>query len=325
MRRGCGYAAAVVLAIVAGIGDARAQVGGATPGAIPTVSHGRIDRLDVPSRYVPARPVDVWLPDGYPKDAPYDVVYFHDGQMLFDAAITWNHQEWRVDEVGSALIAAGRVRPFIAVGVWNVDGRRMREYFPQKPFASLTKAQRAAQYALETSPGKPLFGGAVDSDAYLRFLVRELKPRIDRSYAVATTRAHTTIIGSSMGGLISLYALAEYPRVFGAAGCLSTHWPGSFAPDHNPLPATFFAYIDAHLPRAGTHRLYFDHGTETLDAAYASLQREVDARVAKKGYGADDLLSRAFPCDDHSERSWSGRLHVPLTFLLPPDRAASSD
>lgn len=87
-----------------------------------------------------------WLPPGYPAAAPYAVVYMHDGQMLFDAAQTWNHQEWRVDETAAALIAAGRVRPFVVVGVWNVGAARVSEYFPQKPWEALTPAQQQHLY-----------------------------------------------------------------------------------------------------------------------------------------------------------------------------------
>ncbi len=291
---------------------------------LPVVGSGRIERLaDFPSQHVPARHIDVWLPEGYPAAAPYAVLYMHDGQMLFDAGTTWNHQEWRADEVAGELIAAGRTRPFIIVGVWNGGERRHVEYFPQKPFATLSAEQQAQQYALQRSPGQPLFAGAVDSDAYLRFLVDELKPEIDRRFAVSREAADTVVLGSSMGGLISLYALAEYPQVFGAAGCLSTHWPGTFEAVDNPVPQAFFDYIDRALPPADTHRLYFDHGTATLDAMYPSLQQQADARIRAKGYGGQDWQTRVFPGAEHSEHAWAARLAIPLQFLLPP-RAASA-
>ena len=285
---------------------------------LPQVSSGRIERLaDFPSQHVAPRTVDVWLPDGYPSAAPYAVVYMHDGQMLFDAQTTWNHQEWRVDEVASALIAEQRTRPFIVVGVFNGGKARHQEYFPQKPFEALPKARQRELYAMKIAPDFPLFAGPIDSDAYLKFLVGELKPYVDAHFAVARDAASTYSVGSSMGGLISLYALAEYPDVFGGAACLSTHWPGSFKPDHNPLPAAFFAYVERSFPRAGAHRIYFDHGTETLDIDYARLQRQVDARILAKGYRPGvDWITRAFPGAEHSERAWSARLEYPLIFLL---------
>ncbi|MFX8129754.1 alpha/beta hydrolase-fold protein, partial [Acinetobacter baumannii] len=70
--------------------------------------------------------------------------------------------------------------------------------------------------------------GLLFGDAYLRFLTDELKPRIDHDYRTLSDRDHTVVVGSSMGGLISCYALAERPDVFGRAGCVSTHWPLTF-------------------------------------------------------------------------------------------------
>lgn len=306
-----------ILALL-GLATACASVAqGAGTAPPPQVASGRIERLaDFPSVHVPARHVDVWLPDGYPEGGPYDVLYMHDGQMLFDATHSWNRQEWRVDEVAGALIDAGTVRPFIVVGVWNGGDRRHVEYFPQRPFESLDAAQQAAQYAIEREPGRPLYAGKVDSDAYLRFLVDELKPAIDARFRVHRGRDHTFVMGSSMGGLASMYALAEHPTVFGGAACLSTHWPGSFALDDNPVPDAFHAYLQAHFPAAGGHRIYFDYGTATLDALYPPLQRKMDGAIAAKGYGDKDWLTREFPGAEHSERAWAQRLDVPLRFLF---------
>lgn len=287
---------------------------------LPQVASGRIERLaEFPSRHVPARNVDVWLPDGYPKDAPYAVLYMHDGQMLFDAATTWNRQEWRADEVAGELIASGKARPFIIVAVDNGGAARASEYYPQKPFASLPKPLQEALYAAEFSPGSKLFAGPIYSDAYLKFLVEELKPHIDARYAVSPAREDTLLMGSSLGGLISMYALGEYPHVFGAAACLSTHWPGRVgdSPD-NPVPAIFLDYIETTFPDAGRHRVWFDHGTQTLDASYADRQREVDRRLRAKGYSAADWRTQVFPGAEHNETAWAARLHLPMQFLLSP-------
>jgi enterochelin esterase-like enzyme len=290
------------------------------PAPLPKVASGRIERLaDFPSKHVPPRHVDVWLPEGYPDDGPYDVLYMHDGQMLFDADTTWNRQEWRVDEVAGALIAQGEVRPFIVVGIWNAGPRRWPEYFPQRAFASLDDKQRAWLAAQAREAKQPLSGAGVHSRDYLRFLVEELKPEIERRFQVASGPAHTAVMGSSMGGLASLHALTEYPGVFGAAACLSTHWPGGIPADDSPLPAALRAWVAESLPAAGTHRLWFDHGDGTLDALYPPLQAQVDPLIAAKGYvQGKDWITRAFPGTDHSEKSWSARLDQPLKFLFPP-------
>ncbi|MCB1601302.1 MAG: alpha/beta hydrolase [Xanthomonadales bacterium] len=285
---------------------------------LPQVSSGRIERLDpIESDLIPSRPVDVWLPPGYPSAAPYAVLYMHDGQMLFDGAHTWNGQEWRADEVASELIRSGKTRPFIIVGVWNIPAMRHSELYPEKAFERLSVAKQAELYRIDRGD-ELLFGRPVDSDDYLRFLVTEVKPRIDARYAVDGSPANTVVMGSSMGGLISLYAVSEYPEVFGAAACLSTHWVGTLVGDDTEVQQAFFAYFDAQLPSPATHRIYFDHGDQTLDAWYPPLQQRADALMRRHGYDRSNWLTLYYPGTDHSENAWSARLQVPMQFLLPP-------
>jgi enterochelin esterase-like enzyme len=322
MMAWCGRFGRGLLALLVAIAGATA----AAEAPLPQVASGRVERLPaIASRHLPPRAVDVWIPDGAPPAAGYAVLYMHDGQMLFDAAITWNRQEWRVDEVAGELIARGEVRPFIVVGVHNGGADRHREYFPQQAHRHLDAADQARFASLERGPGQPLFNGPLAADAYLRFLVEELKPAIDARYPTRRGPADTLVMGSSMGGLISLYALSEYPHVFGAAGCLSTHWPGGFEADSTVLADALLGYLAERLPRAGTHRLYFDHGTATLDALYPPLQARADAILRDKGYTAADWATRVFAGAEHSEQAWAARLAVPLRFLLPAAPPAATD
>ncbi len=287
------------------------------PRAPYTLASGVVERYsDFPSEYISARAVEVWLPDGYPGAAPYDVLYMHDGQMLFDTAFTWNRQEWCVDEVTGRLIAEGAIAPAIVVGVWNSGSGRHADYFPQKPFLSLPQHVRDSLYGLRRDAETPLFDGPLRSDAYLRFLVRELKPFIDSVYRTNAGRESTVVAGSSMGGLISLYAICEYPEVFGGAACLSTHWPGIFASENNPVPDAFVRYLGEHLPDPATHRIYFDFGTETLDAIYEPYQLRVDSLMQAKGFDSNSWITKKFPGHNHSEAAWSSRLDVPVKFVL---------
>ncbi len=284
----------------------------------PTPSSGRIVRVEnFGSKYVPARNVDVWLPDNYSASKKYAVLYMHDGQMLFDSSITWNKQEWGVDETLTQLMQQQKIRDCIVVGIWNGGKSRHPEYFPQKPFEALSKEDQKLVYNAYRSGGQSIFSGlAISSDNYLKFLVEELKPFIDKTYSTKTDAANTFVAGSSMGGLISLYAICEYPNVFGGAACLSTHWPGLLSMENNPVPAVFFSYLKQQLPSAKQHRIYFDHGTETLDSMYASLQVQVDAIMKQKNYSHSNWISRSWPGQDHSEKSWRSRLEVPVSFLL---------
>jgi enterochelin esterase-like enzyme len=276
--------------------------------AVPQVRSGRLERLLPASRHIEPRPVDVWLPPGYDGQRPHAVLYMHDGQMLFDASTTWNRQAWNVDSAAAPLLATGRLLPFIVVGVHNNGKKRFPEYYPQKFMAHLPEQARAGllQRGLE---GQPL------ADAYLRFLVEELKPEVDRRYATQTGREHTLLMGSSMGGLISVYGLLEHPQVFGAAAALSTHWITLFE-DNEVFPGAALAYLKHKLPAPGALKLYMDHGTTELDAQYARAQQRVDALLKERGFAPPQVVSRVFEGTGHNERAWAERLAIPLAFLL---------
>jgi enterochelin esterase-like enzyme len=277
---------------------------------LPQVAVGRVERLaHFPSRFVDARHVDVWLPAGYSPARRYAVVYMQDGQMLFDARTTWNHQAWNVQDSVQRLIDAGRIPDTLVVGIWNNDKFRHSEYLPQKFLPLMPEAFRE-RYVKEALLGKP------QSDAYLRFLVEELKPAIDARYPTLPEAAHTVVMGSSMGGLISVYAMNEYPQVFGGAAGLSTHWVGIFKPNA-AIPLAAFNYLRAHLADPATHRLYQDHGTTELDALYAPYQVVVDEIVRERGYeDGRNFESRVFEGTGHNETAWAARVEAPLAFLL---------
>lgn len=122
-------------------------------------------------------------------------------------------------------------------------------------------------------------------------------------------------MGSSTGRLISMYAISEYPEIFGAAACLSTHWPGDFDSTDDFIPSAFLAYMQALLPNVKHHRIYFDYGTATLDAKYPRLQKLADEVMAAKGYDNSNWQTRKFTGAAHTEDAWHARLHIPLVFL----------
>lgn len=275
----------------------------------------RID--DFPSHYIPPRKVDIWLPESYSVNKKYAVLYMHDGQMLFDSTITWNQQEWKVDETSSQLMRDNITQDFIVVAPFNVNDLRHSEYFPQKPFESLKESVRDSLF--EQAKKDNFKFDTITSDKYLSFLVKELKPYIDTNYSVLTGRDYTFVAGSSMGGLISMYAICEYPEVFGAAACLSTHWPGTNPNDGDLLAETFFEYMKAHVPSFKTHKFYFDYGTETLDKFYPKYASRVDEIFKDKGYDDSNFKNLKFEGESHSEQSWQKRLAIPLTFLLKKD------
>jgi predicted alpha/beta superfamily hydrolase len=277
------------------------------PGVTGVLRH----HLPFPSVLVAPRNVDVWLPPTYEtvSGGRYPVVYMHDGQNLFDPATSFIGVDWGIDETMTRLIAERRIREAIVVGIWNTPKRR-EEYLPAKMFLSLKEGEeREAAFRGLADAGIVLDEPSLLSDAYLRFLVTELKPFIDRTYRTLPGRDDTFIMGSSAGALVSLYAVSEYPEVFGGAGCVSTHWPVG--------DGMMIDYIKDRLPAPETHKIYFDFGTETLDRGYEPYQKLMDQAMEAAGYERDrNWMTMKFPGAEHSERAWRERVHVPLEFFL---------
>lgn len=277
------------------------------------VSSGAVKRLEkFVSKYVDARNVDVWLPDDYSPKKKYAVLYMHDGQMLFDASTTWNKQEWRVDETIGKLLKEKKIKDLIVVGVWNNGEFRAAEYYPQKSLQFLPAETRdwVIKNWLKSKP---------QADDYLKFLTEELKPFIDKNYSTLADAKNTFIAGSSMGGLISIYAICEYPNVFGGAAGISTHLPlvlSDKVPNLESVPPSFREYLKRNLPQADSRKIYFDYGDQTLDQYYPPLQKKVDELMREKGWTAKAWTTRFFAGENHSETAWAKRLDIPLMFLL---------
>ncbi len=278
--------------------------------SIPAVSSGKIIRINqFPSKYVAPRNVDIWLPDNFNPNKKYSVLYMHDGQMLFDGTINWNNSEWKVDENYTELSKTIKLKDCIIVGLWNTGATRHSEYFPQKAFENLSKE-------LQNQTLEKYFLGKIQSDNYLKFIIEEVKPFIDNNYPTLKNRENTFIAGSSMGGLISMYAICEYPEIFGGAACLSTHWIGFTDLSNDEIPTAFENYLRQKLPNPKTHKIYFDFGTEGLDSRYEKHQNKVDLIMKEKGFNKNNWTTRKFESADHSENSWSKRFSIPLEFLL---------
>lgn len=284
----------------------------------PPLQHpatGRIQRHEnFNSKYVEPRNLDVWLPEGYSPNKRYSVLYMHDGQMLFDSVNTWNKQEWGVDEWIGKLLKENKIIDCMVVGVWNVPSHRFADYFPEKVLTQIPESARA-QILIKQIKEKP------SADNYLKFLVTELKPFIDSVYSTKRDVKNTFIMGSSMGALISAYALCEYPNVFGGAACLSIHSPLA-APDlinertEEDVASKLRNYLRDHLPKANTRKIYFDYGDQTMDSLYKPFQVKIDEMMRQKGYSSNYWQTKFFSGENHSERSWRKRLDIPILFLL---------
>ncbi|MBR2855849.1 MAG: hypothetical protein IKB85_00265 [Bacteroidales bacterium] len=278
---------------------------------------GNIDIYeDFDSQLVASRTVRVWTPADYDPHRKYDVIYMHDGQNLFNASITWNGQEWGVDETMTRLMSEGRIRPCIVVGI-DCGSLRYEEYYPSKICGNISEGTLPEGFT-------PL------GDEYLRFIVEEVKPFIDGRYSTWGDAAHTFVSGSSCGGLISSYALCEYPEVFSGAACLSTHsnmWNPHTDADQTPAADAYREYLRQNLPADQDHKLYMDCGDKTIDAGYDKTQKAINDMILTLNWTTEDgskgYLYRFFPGHAHMETDWNARFEEPVLFLLSTGPAAS--
>jgi enterochelin esterase-like enzyme len=279
------------------------------------VTSGKIQRLDnFKSEYIDARNIDVWLPDGYSEKEKYAVLYMHDGKALYDPELNRNKLAWDIDEIVPKLISENKVEKFIVVGIWNNETLRHGDYFPQKIIQNIPEETRKliVEKHLNNKP---------QGDNYLKFIVKELKPFIDKTFSTQKGMAHTFMAGSSMGGVISLYAICEYPNVFGGVACLSTHFP---LVDKAQMPADidgdvaskYRDYLKINLPDPKTHKIYFDYGNRSVDMIYKIFQDKIDLIMKEKGYDSEHWKTQFFDGETHSPASWKKRFDIPLVFLF---------
>jgi predicted alpha/beta superfamily hydrolase len=245
---------------------------------------GRLEVLpDVySSELVNRRDVLVYLPASYETSTrPFPVIYMHDGQNLFDPSTSFAG-EWGADEALAKAPRGGRRA--IIVGIPNMGIDRIREY---SPFVDARS------------------GGGL-GDVYVSFILNTLKPLIDARYRTQADPANTGIIGSSLGGLISLYAFFRQPASFGFAGVMS--------------PALWFAH-GAIFPfvREAPYvrgRIYLDVGTREGEGTLANARMMRDLLV-EKGYSlGNDLRWVEDAGGMHNEAAWGRRLRPALPFLL---------
>ncbi|MBN2046252.1 MAG: alpha/beta hydrolase [Anaerolineaceae bacterium] len=267
----------------------------------------RLDRY--PSMKFPnllPRDVEVWLPPQYAEEPShrFPVIYMHDGQNLFEPEKSYSGVTWGVAEAITRLSGEGLITPAIVVGIGNTTNR-FGDYQPTRPFETPEGRAFREQEEIKDLESDNDFV----ADDYLKFIVDVVKPMIDETYRTQPEPEHTSVIGSSMGGLISLYAICEYPEVFSCAGCVSTHWPTVF-----PF---ILPYLEQYLPDPNSHKIYFDHGTVELDGEYPPFQRQVDELMRRKGYSEEvNWMTRVYEGAKHHETAWQARIHVPLEFFL---------
>ncbi|NJB84355.1 metallo-beta-lactamase class B [Lewinella marina] len=257
-------------------------------GAQPSTAAENVTVLDA-AFYMPQldrhRRIMLYLPPDYAiSNRRYPVLYMHDGQNLFDMATSFSG-EWEVDETLNALHAAGDPG-VIVVGIDNGGSERINEL---TPYAN-------ARY------------GGGRGDDYVDFIVETLKPHVDANFRTLDGAEHTGIMGSSLGGLITLYAAAKYPQVFGRAGVFSPSlW----------YTGDIYDFV-AEAGRQAPQRYYFLAGYGENSAS----NRVTDDVVAmaqllsEAGFSEDELRTELHQDGQHSEWYWAREFSAAYQWLF---------
>ncbi len=216
------------------------------------------------------RKIWIYLPKVYyeNKKQKFAVLYMHDGQNLFDN-YTAAFNEWGVDECLDTLQKQTN-KYAIVVGIENDNKKRLNEYNPYN---------------------NEKFGDGEGED-YTAFLVETLKPFIDRYYRTLPQKKYTAIAGSSMGALISSYAMLKYPDVFFAAGIFSpAYW----------VSPQIFADAQKHLRAKNKQAYYFYCGGRESEEMEPDMQK----MTAITKTGMHNVVAQTFSASAaHNEAAW---------------------
>jgi len=255
---------------------------------------GDVKRVDFDGRIV-----DYWLP----KEPATHLLIAHDGQNVFDGRTsTHRGQTWKMAQSANRVSEELGITPPAIIGVWHSSTKenpwgRGKDLVPEKYFRDGISVAKDVSVPSD----HPDF---LHGDTYLRSIFEEYVPAI----APAISPSHTAMIGSSMGGLATLYAVAQLPDKFTTALALSTHWPFG----GNELVERTIK----ELPSPSTHKIWMSHGTKGLDSAYAPFQHLADKLMAERGYLPHNFVSKVYERSGHNERSWAKYLDQPMRFWL---------
>jgi predicted alpha/beta superfamily hydrolase len=235
------------------------------------------------------RGIRVYLPPGYSSSqARYPVLYMHDAQNLFDQATAFAG-EWEVDEALNQLHKEGKTVP-IVIGIDNGGATRIGEYTPW--------------------PSDQYGGG--EGEAYARFIVETLKPWVDQNYRTLTSREHTAVMGSSLGGLISFYIAHKYQDVFSKAGV--------FSPSFWFSNSVFTFATDT--GKKFSMRYYMMGGTNESTSLVPQMQT-MESSLKTMGFTDDEVTVKVVQGGQHNEALWRTQFREAFLWLFRDNTTGS--
>lgn len=247
------------------------------------------EQIELPT-FSDKRTLRIYLPPNYHTSTQrYPVIYMPDGQNIYDKK-TATAGEWQIDELMERLAADNSKLTSIVVGIDHADENRRDEYMPFR-------------YSWSLFSGK--------GEEYADWLAFSLKPYIDKKYRTLPEREHTSMVGSSMGGLISCYTVLKHQAVFSKAGCLSSAFLKRLVSEH------WLDYIKQSNKQFAT-KFYMDMGDNEFGLFGQDILNEtqdVHNALVKAGFSNEDVNYQVIKGGTHDESSWRNRTLDVLTWL----------
>ena len=284
------------------------------------------------SKFLGERRLLIYSPSEEVIDQDTTFIIIQDGQYLFDGKVNWRDEEWGIDETLQSLNKKNKLPNIVVVGVENAartnggklldESKRYAEYFPKQAIKYFGFGFRKFAYQ-----------NFVDLEKfdYIKFLEEELIPYLEDKFERDMSSKNMGILGSSMGGLISLNALIELPHRFRFAASLSTHWIGIRPLDYALFPfrseirffgdpyttEAIYSYITENIDVLREKKIYLDRGTESLDQFYEGPQNKIDEIFSSNALTFQSLVFEGF---GHNPKDFGKRFEGVLNFILEENR-----
>jgi predicted alpha/beta superfamily hydrolase len=249
---------------------------------------------------IAGRTVDVLAPKG-----SQHLIVAHDGQNVFDRRTSTNGFTWRLAQQASDLFARHGLKPPTIIAIFHSSGElephgRALDLTPERPF------REGIPVLSEVPQGLSI--DQLRGDSYLDLIFEEVIPQILNRLQVAFPFERRAMLGSSMGGLATLYEIGREPDRYSTALAYSPHWilGGDLLVER---------MIES-LPKPGTHRVWMSRGTRKLDREYESHQYLADRLMQRNGWTSRNFQSRVYKGAGHNERAWAKQVEDGLRFWL---------
>jgi len=244
------------------------------------------------------RIVDYWAPVG----GSDHVLIAHDGQNIFDRRTATFIYTWKLAQTAARIARECGNKPPMVIGVFHSSTKedphgRAKDLAPEDPFRDGMKTTNPPTFAASELRG----------NSYLKEIFKEITPELAAHTETNFVAEKTAMIGSSMGGLATLYALSKFSDSFHTALSLSPHWVLAGDP--------LVDYLVNNLPNRPEYRVWMSRGTKGLDASYLPYQNRADELMRELSWG-NRYRSKVYHRTTHNERSWASYVDEPLKFWL---------